>query len=694
MKGQQDQNGKGQNQELDLNRVRQVRREKLAELQAAGKDPFVITTYDQTHHSTEVGELYSAHEKELLGDRPAVDTAGMDEAQAREAVNADYTERRAIMDASPIHVSVAGRIMLKRVMGKASFCHVQDRDGKVQVYVSRDGIGEEPYAEFKKMDIGDIIGVKGYVFRTKTGEISIHAEEVTLLSKSLQILPEKFHGITDVDTRYRQRYIDLIMNPEVKDTFRKRSQIIKEIRNFLDGRDFIEVETPMLVSNAGGAAARPFETHFNALDEDLKLRISLELYLKRLIVGGLERVYEIGRVFRNEGLDTRHNPEFTLMELYQAYTDYEGMMELTESMFRYLAEKVCGSAVIEYNGTVIDMAKPFTRLSMTEAVKQYSGVDFDEIKTDEEAKAIAREKNIEFEERHKKGDILNLFFDEFCEEKMIQPTFITDHPIEISPLTKKKPSDPSKVERFELYIYGREMCNAYSELNDPIDQRERFKAQDALSAAGDEEAQHTDEDFLNALEVGMPPTGGIGYGIDRLVMLLTNSQAIRDVLLFPTMKSIKTGSEGNGVSSEVSEEAAAAPADPFAAPAEPIDFSKVEIEPLFKDFVDFDTFSKSDFRAVKVLECEAVPKSKKLLKFVLDDGTDEKRVILSGIHAFYEPEQLIGKTLIAIVNLPPRAMMGMESNGMLLSAIHKEEGEEKLNLLMVDPHIPAGAKLY
>ncbi len=689
---------RGQSQEMDLNRVRQVRREKLAELQAAGKDPFVITTYDQTHHSEEVTALYAAHEKELLGDRPVPDTEGLDEAAAREILNADYNERRAIMDASPIRVSIAGRIMLKRVMGKASFCHIQDRDGKIQVYVARDAVGEEAYADFKKMDIGDIVGVKGYAFRTKTGETSVHAESVTLLSKSLQILPEKFHGITDVDTRYRQRYVDLIMNPEVKDTFIKRSMIIKEIRNFLDGRGFIEVETPMLVSNAGGAAARPFETHFNALDEDLKLRISLELYLKRLIVGGLERVYEIGRVFRNEGLDTRHNPEFTLMELYQAYTDYNGMMELTESMFRYLAEKVCGSAVIEYNGTVIDMAKPFLRLTMNEAVKQYAGVDFEEVHSDEEAKALAKERGIEFEDRHKKGDILNLFFDEYCEEKMIQPTFITEHPIEISPLTKKKPGQPDRVERFELYIYGREMCNAYSELNDPIDQRERFKAQDALSEAGDEEAQHTDEDFLNALEIGMPPTGGIGYGIDRLVMLLTDSQAIRDVLLFPTMKSIKTGGEGNAESSEedpaAPDAAQAAPADPFAAPAEPLDFSKVEIEPLFKDHVDFETFSKSDFRAVKVLECEAVPKSKKLLKFVLDDGTDEKRVILSGIHAFYEPEQLVGKTLLAIVNLPPRAMMGMESNGMLLSALHKVEGEEKLQLIMVDPHIPAGAKLY
>ncbi len=692
---------KGQSQETDLNRVRQVRREKLAELQAAGKDPFVITTYDQTHHSEEVIALYAAHEKALLGDRPVPDTEGLDEAAAREVLNADYNERRAIMDASPVRVSIAGRIMLKRVMGKASFCHIQDRDGKIQVYVARDAIGEEAYADFKKMDIGDIVGVKGYAFRTKTGETSVHAESVTLLSKSLQILPEKFHGITDVDTRYRQRYVDLIMNPEVKDTFIKRSMIIKEIRNFLDGRGFIEVETPMLVSNAGGAAARPFETHFNALDEDLKLRISLELYLKRLIVGGLERVYEIGRVFRNEGLDTRHNPEFTLMELYQAYTDYNGMMELTESMFRYLAEKVCGSAVIEYNGTVIDMARPFLRLTMNEAVKQYAGVDFEEIHSDEEAKALAKERGIEFEERHKKGDILNLFFDEYCEEKMIQPTFITEHPIEISPLTKKKPGQPDRVERFELYIYGREMCNAYSELNDPIDQRERFKAQDALSEAGDEEAQHTDEDFLNALEIGMPPTGGIGYGIDRLVMLLTDSQAIRDVLLFPTMKSLKTGSDGNGVSSEEeSEEAEAAPAVNVNDPKIPLfdakvpDYEHLNIEPLFEDQVDFETFSKSDFRAVKVLECEAVPKSKKLLKFILDDGTPEKRVILSGIHEFYEPEQLVGKTCIAITNLPPRKMMGIDSCGMLISALHKEGEEERLHLLMVDPAIPAGAKLY
>lgn len=651
MAGNNETGGNKSAEQQELNRVRKVRRDKLAELQAAGRDPFVITKYDQTHHSTEILE----HFEELDGKK----------------------------------VSIAGRIMLKRVMGKASFCHIQDRDGKIQVYIARDSIGEESYAEFKKMDIGDIIGVKGFVFKTKTGETSVHAESVVLLSKSLQVLPEKFHGITDVDTRYRQRYLDLIMNPEVRDTFKKRSQIIKEIRRFLDGRGFMEVETPMLVSNAGGAAARPFETHFNSLDEDLKLRISLELYLKRLIVGGLERVYEIGRVFRNEGLDTRHNPEFTLMELYQAYTDYEGMMELTESMFRYLAETVCGSAVIEYNGTVIDMSKPFARLSMSDAVKEYAGVDFDKISSDEEAKAIAKEKNIEFEDRHKKGDILNLFFEEYCEDKMIQPTFIIDHPVEISPLTKKKPSDPSKVERFELYIYGREMCNAYSELNDPIDQRERFKAQDALAAAGDEEANHTDEDFLNALEVGMPPTGGIGYGIDRLVMLLTNSQAIRDVLLFPTMKSLDSDKK----TAKPAEAAAEAPAA-ISVVEEKIDFSNVQIEPLFEEFVDFDTFSKSDFRAVKVKECEAVKKSKKLLKFVLDDGTGTERVILSGIHSYYEPEELVGKTLIAITNLPPRPMMGIDSCGMLLSAIHQENGEEKLHLLMVDPHIPAGAKLY
>ena len=635
----------------DINRLLKVRRDKLSELQAAGKDPFVITKYDQTHHSKEIID------------------------------NFDELENK--------QVSIAGRIMLKRVMGKASFCHIQDRDGQIQVQVARDAVGEEPYADFKKFDIGDIVGVKGFVFKTKTGEVSVHAEEITLLTKSLQILPEKFHGITNVDARYRQRYVDLIMNPEVKDTFRKRSLILKEIRNFLDGRGFIEVETPMLVSNAGGAAARPFETHFNALNEDLKLRISLELYLKRLIVGGLERVYEIGRVFRNEGIDTRHNPEFTLMELYQAYTDFEGMMELTESMFRYLANKVCGSAVINYNGTVIDMEKPFARLSMTEAVKQYSGIDFDEVKDDAEAKAIAKEKGIEYEERHKKGDILNLFFEEFCEDKMIQPTFITDHPIEISPLTKKNPERPDHVERFELYIYGREMCNAYSELNDPIDQRERFKAQDALAAAGDEEANHTDEDFLNALEIGMPPTGGIGYGIDRLVMLLTDSEAIRDVLLFPTMKPLDSDKK---VEKRVEAPAAAAQAAPEA--PEKIDFSNVEIEPLFKDYVDFDTFSKSDFRAVKIKSCEALKKSKKLLKFVLDDGTGTDRVILSGIHEYYEPEELVGKTCIAITNLPPRPMMGIDSCGMLISAVHHENGEEKLHLLMVDPHIPAGAKLY
>jgi len=583
-------------------------------------------------------------------------------------------------------VTIAGRMMSKRVMGKASFCNVQDLKGNIQSYVARDSVGEEAYKDFKKMDIGDIVGIKGTVFRTKMGEISVHAESIVLLSKSLQILPEKFHGLTNTDIRYRQRYVDLIMNPEVKDTFVKRSQILKEIRNFLDGRGFMEVETPMLVANAGGAAARPFETHYNALDEDVKLRISLELYLKRLIVGGLERVYEIGRVFRNEGVDTRHNPEFTLMELYQAYTDYEGMMELTESMFRYLAEKVCGSSVISYNGTVIDMSKPFERITMIDAVKKYSGVDFNTVKTDEEAKAIAREHNVVFEERHKKGDIINLFFEEFCEEKMIQPTFVMDHPVEVSPLTKRKPSNPELVERFEMYIYGREMCNAYSELNDPIDQRERFKAQEEAFAAGDEEANHTDEDFLNALEIGMPPTGGIGYGIDRLVMLLTDSQAIRDVLLFPTMKSLDADKKASKTS-----EAAPAEAEK---PVEKIDFSKVKVEPLFEEMVDFDTFSKSDFRAVKVKECVAVPKSKKLLQFTLDDGTGTDRTILSGIHSFYEPEELVGKTLIAITNLPPRAMMGIDSCGMLLSAIHEEEGEEKLHLLMVDDHIPAGAKLY
>ena len=673
-------------QEQDVNQLRKVRRDKLAELQQNGKDPFKITKFDQTHHSLEVKSLYEAHEAELLKDHHTPDVEGMDEEQAKEALKNDYEERRSIMDANPIHVAIAGRMMFKRVMGKASFCNIQDLQGSIQVYVARDAIGTESYADFKRSDIGDIFGLEGFAFRTRTGEISIHAEKMTLLSKSLQILPEKFHGLTDTDTRYRQRYVDLIMNPESKETFIKRSKIIKEIRNFLDGRGFMEVETPMLVSNAGGAAARPFETHYNALNEDVKLRISLELYLKRLIVGGLERVYEIGRVFRNEGVDTRHNPEFTLMELYQAYTDYEGMMELTESMFRYLAEKVCGSAVISYNGTVIDMAKPFERISMIDAVKKYAGVDFAEVKTDEEAKALADEHHVEYEERHKKGDILNLFFDEFCEEKMIQPTFVTDHPIEISPLTKKNPEDPNYVERFELYVYGREMCNAYSELNDPIDQRERFAAQEEAFAAGDEEANHTDEDFLNALEIGMPPTGGIGYGIDRLVMLLTDAQAIRDVLLFPTMKSLGDVNKKNDVKNQAAEEMKAEP--------EKIDFSNVKIEPLFEEEVDFDTFSKSDFRAVKVKECVAVPKSKKLLQFTLDDGTGTDRTILSGIHAYYEPEELVGKTLIAITNLPPRAMMGIDSCGMLLSAIHEEEGEEKLHLLMVDDHIPAGAKLY
>ena len=675
-----------ENRQQDTNRLLQVRRDKLAELQAAGKDPFEITKYDVTNHSEDVKETYIAHEAELLAGRPTPDVEGLDDEQKKEVLANDYNERRAIMDGSPIHVSIAGRMMFKRVMGKASFCNIQDLKGNIQVYVARDQIGEESYADFKKSDIGDIYGVKGYAFRTKTGEISIHAEEMTLLSKSLQILPEKFHGLTDTDMRYRQRYVDLIMNQESKAVFIKRSQILKEIRNFLAGRDFMEVETPMLVSNAGGAAARPFETHYNALNEDVKLRISLELYLKRLIVGGLERVFEIGRVFRNEGVDTRHNPEFTLMELYQAYTDYEGMMELTESMFRYLAEKVCGSTKISYNGIEIDFGKPFERLTMNDAIKKYTGIDFDQVADDAEAKKLADEHHIAYEDRHKKGDIINLFFEEFCEEKLIQPTFIMDHPIEISPLTKKKPSDPSKVERFELFINTWEMCNAYSELNDPIDQRERFAAQDANAAAGDDEAEHTDEDFLNALEIGMPPTGGIGYGIDRLVMLLTDSQAIRDVLLFPTMKSLGGVKSENGVSSkEVS--------TPNSEP-EKIDFSKVKVEPLFEEDVDFDTFSKSDFRAVKVKECVAVPKSKKLLQFTLDDGTGTDRTILSGIHSFYEPEELVGKTLIAITNLPPRAMMGIDSCGMLLSAVHEEEGEEKLHLLMVDDHIPAGAKLY
>ena len=637
--------------ELSLNELLRIRREKLTNLQDAGRDPFAITRYDVTHHSAEI-------------------LAAGDELVGKE-------------------VSVAGRMMVKRIMGKASFCKIQDKQGVIQCYVARDDLGEEAYAEFKKMDIGDIIGVKGFVFRTKTGEITIHTKELTLLTKSLKPLPEKFHGLQDTDVRYRQRYLDLIVNPEVRDTFVKRSQILREIRRFLDERGFMEVETPMLVPNAGGAAARPFETHYNALDVDVKLRISLELYLKRLIVGGLERVYEIGRVFRNEGVDTRHNPEFTLMELYQAYTDYNGMMDLTEDMFRHLAKVVCGSTTITYQGTEIDLGKPFERLTMIDAIKKYSGVDFDTVKTEEEAKALAKAHNIAFEERHSRGDIINLFFETYCEENLIQPVFIMDHPVEISPLTKKKPTDPTKVERFELFIYGREMCNAYSELNDPIDQRARFAAQDALAAAGDAEANHTDEDFLNALEIGMPPTGGIGYGIDRLVMLLTDSAAIRDVLLFPTMKPLDSDKK---VEKRVEAPAEAAQAAPVV--EEKIDFSNVEIEPLFKDFVDFDTFSKSDFRAVKVKECEAVKKSKKLLKFVLDDGTGVDRVILSGIHEYYEPEELVGKTCIAITNLPPRPMMGIDSCGMLISAVHHENGEEKLHLLMVDPRIPAGAKLY
>ena len=688
-------NGKQGGQQQDVNQLLKVRREKLANLQEAGQDPFQITKYDVTHHTSDVKELYNAHEEKLLAGRPAVNTDGMDEAAAREAVKADYEERRSIMDADPVHVSIAGRMMFKRVMGKASFANIQDLKGSIQIYVARDAIGEDLYATFKKSDIGDIWGVKGYAFRTKTGEISIHAEEMTLLSKSLQILPEKFHGLTDTDMRYRQRYIDLIMNQESKEVFVKRSKILKEIRNFLADRDFMEVETPMLVANAGGAAARPFETHYNALNEDVKLRISLELYLKRLIVGGLERVYEIGRVFRNEGVDTRHNPEFTLMELYQAYTDYEGMMELTESMFRYLAEKVCGSTKISYNGVEIDLGKPFARLTMNDAIKKYTGIDFDQVPDDAAAKKLADEHHIAYEERHKKGDIINLFFEEYCEKELIQPTFIMDHPIEISPLTKKKPSDPTKVERFELFCNTWEMCNAYSELNDPIDQRERFAAQDANAAAGDDEAEHTDEDFLNALEIGMPPTGGIGYGIDRLVMLLTDSQAIRDVLLFPTMKSLDSDKKASK-SSEGDATEAANDNNGFFTANEKIDFSNVKVEPLFEEAVDFDTFSKSDFRAVKVKECVAVPKSKKLLQFTLDDGTGTDRTILSGIHAYYEPEELVGKTLIAITNLPPRKMMGIESCGMLLSAVNnlKDSEDEELHLLMVDNHIPAGAKLY
>ena len=638
-------------QEQDINQLRKVRREKFADLQANGKDPFQITKYDADAHSQEIKDNFETMEGKK--------------------------------------VSIAGRIMSKRVMGKASFCNVQDLQGNIQSYVARDCVGEEAYKDFKKMDIGDIVGIKGEVFRTKMGEISIHAEEVTLLAKSLQILPEKFHGLTNTDLRYRQRYVDLIMNPDVKDTFVKRSKILASIRRYLDGQGFMEVETPMLVANAGGAAARPFETHFNALNEDLKLRISLELYLKRLIVGGLERVYEIGRVFRNEGLDTRHNPEFTLMELYQAYTDYNGMMDLTENLYRYVAQEVLGTTTITYNGVEMDLGKPFERITMVDAVKKYAGVDFDEIHTLEEARAAAKEHHVEFEERHKKGDILALFFEEFAEEHLIQPTFVMDHPIEISPLTKKKPENPEYTERFEFFMNGWEMANAYSELNDPIDQRERFKAQEELLAQGDEEANTTDEDFLNALEIGMPPTGGIGFGIDRMCMLLTDSAAIRDVLLFPTMKSLDA-KKGEGKAEKAVENAAVAEEKV----AEKIDFSNVKIEPLFEEMIDFDTFAKADFRAVKILECEAVPKSKKLLKFTLDDGTDRKRTILSGIHEYYEPEDLIGKTAIAIVNLPPRKMMGIDSEGMLISAVHEEDGHEGLNLLMVNDWIPAGAKLY
>ena len=635
-------------QEPDVNQLRKVRREKLADLQANGKNPFEITKYDVTCHATDIKENF----EEMEGK----------------------------------HVSVAGRVMQKRVMGKASFCNILDLSGNIQSYVARDSIGEESYKDFKKLDIGDIIGIEGEVFKTKTGEISIHASAVKLLSKSLQILPEKFHGLTNTDTRYRQRYVDLIVNPEVRDTFIKRSRIISAVRRYLDGQGFMEVETPMLVANAGGAAARPFETHFNALNEDLKLRISLELYLKRLIVGGLERVYEIGRVFRNEGLDTRHNPEFTLMELYQAYTDYNGMMDLTENLYRHVAQEVLGTTKIVYKGIEMDLGEPFERITMVDAVKKYAGVDWNEVETLEQARELAKEHNLEFEERHKKGDILNLFFEEYVEEHLLQPTFVMDHPVEISPLTKKKPENPNYVERFEFFMNGWEMANAYSELNDPIDQRERFAAQEEAFAAGDEEANHTDEDFLNALEIGMPPTGGIGFGIDRMCMLLTGAEAIRDVLLFPTMKTLNDVNKKNDVKSKAAEEVNAEP--------EKIDFSKVKIEPLFEEAVDFDTFSKSDFRAVKVKECVAVPKSKKLLQFTLDDGTGTDRTILSGIHAYYEPEELVGKTLIAITNLPPRAMMGIDSCGMLLSAIHEEEGEEKLHLLMVDDHIPAGAKLY
>ena len=684
----------GQNQkntqEPDMNQLRKVRREKLAELQQNGRDPFQITKFNQTHHSLEVKDLYEAHEAEILKDHQQPNVEGMDEEQAKEALKNDYEERRSIMDASPIHVAIAGRMMFKRVMGKASFCNIQDLQGNIQVYVARDAIGTDAYADFKKSDIGDIFGLEGFAFRTRTGEISIHAEKMTLLSKSLQMLPEKFHGLTDTDTRYRQRYVDLIMNADSKDTFIKRSKILAAIRKYLSGEGFMEVETPMLVANAGGAAARPFETHFNALNEDLKLRISLELYLKRLIVGGLEKVYEIGRVFRNEGLDTRHNPEFTLMELYQAYTDYHGMMDLTENMYRFVAQEVLGTTQIVYKGIPMDLGKPFERITMVDAVKKYAGVDWNEVETLEQARELAKEHNVEFEERHKKGDILNLFFEEFVEEHLLQPTFVMDHSVEISPLTKKKPENPEYVERFEFFMNGWEMANAYSELNDPIDQRERFKAQEELLAQGDDEANTTDEDFMNALEIGMPPTGGIGFGIDRMCMLLTGAEAIRDVLLFPTMKSLDGVNKKNDVNNTASE----APEKNVKTESEKIDFSKVKVEPLFEEFVDFDTFSKSDFRAVKVKECVAVPKSKKLLQFTLDDGTGTDRTILSGIHAYYEPEELVGKTLIAITNLPPRAMMGIDSCGMLLSAIHEEEGEEKLHLLMVDDHIPAGAKLY
>ena len=680
----------GQNQkntqEPDMNQLRKVRREKLAELQQNGRDPFQITKFNQTHHSLEVKDLYEAHEAELLKDHQQPNVEGMDEEQAKEALKNDYEERRSIMDASPIHVAIAGRMMFKRVMGKASFCNIQDLQGNIQVYVARDAIGTDAYADFKKSDIGDIFGLEGFAFRTRTGEISIHAEKMILLSKSLQMLPEKFHGLTDTDTRYRQRYVDLIMNADSKDTFIKRSKILAAIRKYLSGEGFMEVETPMLVANAGGAAARPFETHFNALNEDLKLRISLELYLKRLIVGGLEKVYEIGRVFRNEGLDTRHNPEFTLMELYQAYTDYHGMMDLTENMYRFVAQEVLGTTQIVYKGIPMDLGKPFERITMVDAVKKYAGVDWNEVETLEQARELAKEHNVEFEERHKKGDILNLFFEEFVEEHLLQPTFVMDHPVEISPLTKKKPENPEYVERFEFFMNGWEMANAYSELNDPIDQRERFKAQEELLAQGDDEANTTDEDFMNALEIGMPPTGGIGFGIDRMCMLLTGAEAIRDVLLFPTMKSLDADKKASKTS-----EAAPAAAEKV---AEKVDFSNVKIEPIFEEMVDFETFAKSDFRAVKILACEAVPKSKKLLKFTLDDGERKDRVILSGIHEYYEPEELVGKTAIAIVNLPPRKMMGIDSEGMLISAVHEEDGHEGLNLLMVNDRIPAGAKLY